>query len=303
MKIIKIKIDDIVVPKRKRGLDDEKVLQLAASIEELGLINHITLRSGNILMAGLHRLKACDTLGWEEIDAVMFEELSDLEAEKIEIDENFQRFELTKLQESQQALRRREIWEEEHGPITRRPRSSMETLVEVNNVSFNEMICRLLGKSRVSADRIISIARDLDREVQETIEGLPICDNRAELKRLAKLPVDEQKKVAEGLKSGTITKVPVEKPPIVDEDASPEPPEDPKPPRAPRTPRKPTESKDNDPTDWNRKVKEAVREIKTTIKQQVDLLKKYEGYLPESTESVVLHFNKQIADQLNSLRI
>ncbi len=291
---MKVKIADITILKRKRELNEEDVLRKAASIEEIGLITPIILREGNILVAGLHRMNACDTLGWKEIDAIMFEDLEGLEAEKVEIDENFQQNPLNKLQEAQQALRRREIWEIEHGEITRANRRASST--QSVDDSFSEMICRLLGKSRTLADIIIKVAQDLDKGVQETIAGLPICENRAELKRLAGLPVGEQRKIAKRLKDGAITKVPVTESPTVDEDAPPEPPEDPKPPRTPKTPSKPRD----DPS-RERKVEEVIKVINKTIKQQLSILES-EDCLIESTKSVILHLNKQIIDQLKSIR-
>jgi ParB family chromosome partitioning protein len=302
MKIRKVKIADIVIPDRKRETDDDKVEGLATSIDDCGLLCAIILRSGNILVEGLHRLEACILLDWKEIDAVMLEDLTDLEAEKVEIVANFARFELNKLEVAQQSLRLREIWEEEHGPVLRGGdrRSKDFKVIKSELENFIKSLAKLLGVVPKVLYAIIKVARDLDPKVQETITGLPICDKRGELKRLAALPVKEQRKVAKGLKDGTITKVPVVEPPTVDEEAPPEPPEDPKPPRTPRTPSKP---KDDDPAAWNRKVKDAIKEIKTTIKQQTNTLNDHGDYFRESTESLIEHFTTQLIDQFNSLRI
>ncbi len=88
-----VPIDKVVVPEnRKRpirgGLED-----LAASINEVGLFHPIVVTTDNVLVAGLHRLRACELLGWEEIPAVVVS-LSELDAELAEIDENLCRAEL-----------------------------------------------------------------------------------------------------------------------------------------------------------------------------------------------------------------
>ncbi len=302
---MKVKIADIVILDRKRKRDDEDVLKKAASMDDVGLITPIILREGNILVDGLHRLGAAsECLDWEEINITMWEDLSDLEAEKLEIEANFQQMPLNKLQAAQHALRRRELWEIEHGPITHGPekgsRDSKQSLQ-----TFGAMISRLLGTSRILAYAIIKIARDLDPGVQETIAGLPICDNRAELKRLAGLTVREQRKIAKKLKDGTIAKVSAPDSPTVDEDAPPEPSETPEPPRTPKTPRegspeapmKPQNGKAN----CERLVKDAIKAIKVTIKQHLDTLES-EDYLVESTKSLIIHFQKQLIDQLKSIR-
>ena len=67
MQITKLKLTDIIVKDRLRGVDSEKVERLKESILRIGLIHPITV-SGGVLVAGLHRLTAFKELGLEEID-------------------------------------------------------------------------------------------------------------------------------------------------------------------------------------------------------------------------------------------
>jgi ParB-like chromosome segregation protein Spo0J len=55
---MKIKTSDVIVPPRMREVDKEKVKDLAASIEEIGLLQPIILLPTKELIAGLHRLEA-----------------------------------------------------------------------------------------------------------------------------------------------------------------------------------------------------------------------------------------------------
>ena len=90
----RIPIDRIEVGTHRRALKDLKAL--ASSIEEVGLLNPITVRvdgKGYRLIAGYHRLEACKAIGWLEIDATIVD-LNDLEAELAEIDENLCRHDL-----------------------------------------------------------------------------------------------------------------------------------------------------------------------------------------------------------------
>src|SRR5580765_7406636 len=108
VKHMKFRIADIIVANRKRELGD--ISQLAQSIQEIGLLNPIVIRRDGTLIAGCHRLEACKSLGWQEID-VTISELDDLHAELAEIDENLIRNELHFLDKDTQLKRRKEIYE------------------------------------------------------------------------------------------------------------------------------------------------------------------------------------------------
>lgn len=57
---------DIKVGKRhRRDLGD--IDQLAESIEDIGLLNPITVNEDGLLMAGARRLAACKVLGWATV--------------------------------------------------------------------------------------------------------------------------------------------------------------------------------------------------------------------------------------------
>jgi len=75
---MKYRIADIIVGERKRKASD--ITSLAESINQIGLINPITIKPDGSLVAGLNRLEACKSIGWEEIE-VTIADLSDLDAE------------------------------------------------------------------------------------------------------------------------------------------------------------------------------------------------------------------------------
>lgn len=96
MRVEKLKISNISVVDRLRGIDRKKVERLKESISRVGLINPITVSNG-VLVAGLHRLTAFKELGIEEIDCNVIGE-DELLNKEIEIDENLHRNELTALE-------------------------------------------------------------------------------------------------------------------------------------------------------------------------------------------------------------
>ena len=62
------------------------------------------------IVAGHHRVAACRSLGWTEIDAIVVANTGHLDAELIEIDENLFRSELSPSQRSHYTARRKQIW-------------------------------------------------------------------------------------------------------------------------------------------------------------------------------------------------
>jgi len=103
-----IKIDDIIINSRKRKLNTYKVKELAESMKIIGQLEPITVTSGNVLLAGLHRVEAAKILGWDEIKAELFEG-NELECELAEIDENLMRNDLTVLEQGEHFARRQEL--------------------------------------------------------------------------------------------------------------------------------------------------------------------------------------------------
>lgn len=104
-----VPIDQIIVKDRKRALYSD-IFGLISSIQQIGLINPVTITKGNILIAGNHRLNACKFLGWKTIPAVVIDQ-SEILSELAEIDENLIRFDLVVLERANHLKRRKEIYE------------------------------------------------------------------------------------------------------------------------------------------------------------------------------------------------
>lgn len=90
-----ININDIKIKKRVRqDLGDLEALK--NSLRTYGLLNPITINSNYELIAGERRLQAAKQLGWTNINAVVMDNLSDVEQLEMELEENNQRKEFTK---------------------------------------------------------------------------------------------------------------------------------------------------------------------------------------------------------------
>jgi ParB family chromosome partitioning protein len=100
-----INIDEITTaPHQPRQLfDPDKLAELAASIKEHGVIQPVVVRplqsGGYELIAGERRWRACKTLGYRKIPAVV-KEYRDMEASAVSLIENVQRENLNPLEEA-----------------------------------------------------------------------------------------------------------------------------------------------------------------------------------------------------------
>jgi ParB-like chromosome segregation protein Spo0J len=104
MRVQTIPIEDIIIPPRRRE-DYGDLDALAANIQERGLFHPVVvaeLEDGKFkLAAGERRLKACsEKLGWLEIPARIYDELSEDERLLIELEENLLRKDLTPFEQS-----------------------------------------------------------------------------------------------------------------------------------------------------------------------------------------------------------
>jgi ParB family chromosome partitioning protein len=190
---MKINIDEIRIIDRKRNAGD--IIQLSASINEIGLLQPITVTSDFRLIAGLHRLTACKHLGWQEIEANVVDYDSEILSELAEIDENLIRNELTQFDKSIQTSRRKEIYEILH-PQTkhggdRKSSPQVEDLIKNKTESFVEQTAKATNQSRQNVERNSRRGKVL-KPLQQLITGSRFEDNGKELDELVKIADDKK---------------------------------------------------------------------------------------------------------------
>jgi ParB family chromosome partitioning protein len=190
---MKINIDEIKIIDRKRNAGD--ITQLSASINEIGLLQPITVTSDFRLIAGLHRLTACKNLGWKEIEVNVVDYDSEILSELAEIDENLIRNELTQFDKSIQTSRRKEIYEILH-PQTkhggdRKSSPQVEDLIKNKTESFVEQTAKATNQSRQNVERNSRRGKVL-KPLQQLITGSRFEDNGKELDELVKIADDKK---------------------------------------------------------------------------------------------------------------
>lgn len=89
-----ININDIKINKRVRK-DLGDLESLKSSLKTYGLLNPITITRDYDLIAGERRLQAAKSLGWTNINAVIIDNMDEVEQLEMEIEENNQRKEFT----------------------------------------------------------------------------------------------------------------------------------------------------------------------------------------------------------------
>lgn len=119
----RVKVADVAVRERLRPVSEAGVESLIASITETGVMKdaiHVrNTRGGLRLIAGLHRLEAARRLGWEEIEAKVWTDVTDDWARIMEIDDNLAGAEMNALDTAVFLATRKVVYERLH-PETKR---------------------------------------------------------------------------------------------------------------------------------------------------------------------------------------
>ena len=217
-----IPIESIVTNRRLRQFQPEHRDTLAESIRELGLLNPIIVtlvppdeaQQGVTysLVAGLHRLEACSSLGWNEIPITIITGMDAIDTQLAEIDENLIRAELTQLERANHLAKRKELYEKRHpetkaGVVRANAANKAMGRGDVDEAPASTSFTQdTAAKTNVSARTIqvdVRRATNISEETKQEICAMPeIADNGAELDVLASLSPAEQKVAVETVKSG-----------------------------------------------------------------------------------------------------
>lgn len=188
-------VENVTIPAGRRALDEATVAELIASIQRLGLLTPITVRSRAddelTLIAGRHRLEAVRRLGWESIPAVYLYG-DDTDARLWEIAENLHRAELTALEQAEHIAEWVRLTEERKGAQLAPPggRQPHEKGIKA--------AVRELGIERTEAQRAVKIDA-IAPEAKEAAIAAGLANNQSALLDVAKAPAAEQTAKVEDL--------------------------------------------------------------------------------------------------------
>ena len=215
-----INLRSLVASGQPRPLITEVVDKLAASIQEVGLIQPITVKPTTVvhgiaeagwqIVAGHHRVAACRALGMQSIDAIVIDDAGHLQTELIEIDENLCRAELSTSQRTMYTKRRKQIWEALHPP---EPKQRFDSVFDALGMEKQELevaqaaplqvsehggarphskgfaaaTAAATGQSKATTNRAIARADALGEDTLTKVSGTSL-DSGVELDALVKLP-------------------------------------------------------------------------------------------------------------------
>lgn len=190
---------------RLRKADPKQVAALAESIKEVGLLNPITVSpeqvifngqkiDGYQLVAGLHRLEACKSLGWAEVPIAVV----DLDEQRriiAECDENLMRH-LGAAEEAQFLAARQDAYEALY-PETKHGHSTKESrqLGDSAPIRFTADTALKTGKSERAIQRATERGTKVCKEALDILKGTK-ADTGTVLDALKDLPPEQQVLVA-----------------------------------------------------------------------------------------------------------
>lgn len=191
-------ISTIIVGKRLRLLDEEKVAALMASIPEHGLRNPITVYGNEDdetvdLSAGEHRLEAMRRLGRTTIPCVHYQG-DDLDRELWEIDENLIRSELTPADRALCVYRRKEIYLLKHPETAHggdRASRQVGDLSSSDAKRFTAATAEATGQSERAIQRDAERGEKVCDRALRMVAGTPL-NTGATLDRLKRLEPEAQ---------------------------------------------------------------------------------------------------------------
>lgn len=186
---VNVAIQDIVVGKRHRAVAD--ISDIRESIARSGLIHPITVTTAGRLVQGANRLQACRELGWTRIPATV-RDLSDAEAELIEIDENLTQHALTVLEQGKHFARRAELVRQMRLTPTANLGAVPPTVAEVVDEA---------GVSRRTFYNRVALADRIPDAVAAVVAPTAVANSLKDLTELAELPEAEQAAVSQALAS------------------------------------------------------------------------------------------------------
>ena len=190
-----VKASDIKLRFRLRTPNQERVDELAESIEKIGLLSPPVVDNDNFLVVGNHRRLALVQLGYTEIPVIR-KDFSKEYSELAEIDENLKVAPLSKIEVAEHIVKREEIYSSLGLKLKRGFNESAEGLIST------EDLAREVGLKTARAYRLRRQPSQILEEVRNQLRNTRWAEVLTDMIKLSQQPPDVQKAVAAVLLSG-----------------------------------------------------------------------------------------------------
>ena len=201
---MEIAISAIRIPERQRAFDPATVEAIAGTLDQLGLKQPIEVSAegdGYRLIAGRHRLAACDQAGWTKIPALLValdDGNEDASAALHEAFENLIRGKLTAFDRMAHIAAAKAAHDALYPDTLKgRPKkmtpAAEEKLCVMHNFSFSRVAAARVGLDRSTVFRITACWAGLSVESKARLRGSRLANQQSELFALGRLTSVEQK--------------------------------------------------------------------------------------------------------------
>lgn len=194
MQIDRVPVAQIEVTNRLRPVSEAGVESIIASIHETGVMKdaiHLRQRKGGklVLIAGGHRLEAAKRLGWDEIEAKVWADVTDDWAQLMEIDDNIAGAELSPLDTAIFLAARKRVYEKLH-PETKRGVAGAVArwdATDTMSVAFSTATAEKFGMTDRHVRRLIAAGSRLDPRDIALLRKAPKPVTLKDLAEIAKI--------------------------------------------------------------------------------------------------------------------
>lgn len=211
LQISRVTVADVDDSRRLRPVSEAGVESLIASIEELGVMKdpiHVRQIKGGglVLIAGGHRLEAARRIGWAEVEAKVWTNVTDDWARLMEVDDNLAGAEMNALDTAIFLAERKRIYEKLH------PETKYATGAELASkrwgnasdiVSFASATAEKFGVSKRQIERLVAAGGKLEADEIDLLRGSNKPVTLKDLTEISKISEEgERKQVVMRLTSG-----------------------------------------------------------------------------------------------------
>lgn len=192
MKQNRIAVADVVVGNRLRPVSRAGVEALLASIAETGVMKdaiHIRKHhSGELrLIAGAHRLAAATELGWEDIEAKVWADVTDDWARMMEIDDNLAGAEMCPLDTAVFLAERKRVYERLHPEAKAGVAGASVRWNSISVASFASSVAEKFGITDRQVRKIVAAGSSLGPDEVARLRAAPRAVTLKDLQEVSKI--------------------------------------------------------------------------------------------------------------------
>ncbi|SEO34740.1 chromosome partitioning protein, ParB family [Gemmobacter aquatilis] len=190
----RVRVADIVTRNRLRPVSEAGVESLMASIAEIGVMKdaiHVRKKKdGSLhLIAGGHRLEAARRLGWDEVEAKVWSDVTDDWARLMEIDDNLAGAEMNALDTAVFLATRKAVYERLHPETKRGVAGALARwdATDTMSVAFVKSTAEKFGLSERHIRRLAMAGESLGPDHVDALRAAPRPVTLKDLTEIAKI--------------------------------------------------------------------------------------------------------------------